>query len=137
MVHLRAFCKTACCQGSEESAGEVCELRHGLRHFQYFKPWNGLFTVRYGKESLIAKTRDSLKYSNIYIYMYLFIYLFFIFYFLFFFIFYFLFYFILFLFYFIFCVFCCDPTRVMPSSFLSFLDHTQRCTTVDMTPLDE
>ena len=31
----------------------------------------------------------------------------------------------------------CDPTRVMPSSFLMFLDHTQRCTTVGRTPLDE
>ena len=31
----------------------------------------------------------------------------------------------------------CDPTRVMASSFLRFLDHTQRRTTVDRTPLDE
>jgi len=31
----------------------------------------------------------------------------------------------------------CDPTRVMASSFLKFLDHTQRCTTVGRTPLDE
>jgi hypothetical protein len=31
----------------------------------------------------------------------------------------------------------CDPTRVMASSFLMFLDHTQRRTTVDRTPLDE
>ena len=31
----------------------------------------------------------------------------------------------------------CDPTRVMASSFTRFLDHTQRCTTVGMTPLDE
>ena len=30
----------------------------------------------------------------------------------------------------------CDPTRVMVSSFLRFLDHTQR-TTVGRTPLDE
>ena len=30
----------------------------------------------------------------------------------------------------------CDPTRVMDSSFLRFLDHTQ-CTTVGRTPLDE
>jgi hypothetical protein len=31
----------------------------------------------------------------------------------------------------------CDPTRVMVSSFLRFLDHTQRRTTVCMTPPDE
>ena len=31
----------------------------------------------------------------------------------------------------------CDPTRVMVSSFLMFLDHTQRRTTVGRTPLDE
>jgi hypothetical protein len=30
----------------------------------------------------------------------------------------------------------CDPTRVMASSFLRFLDHTQRRTTVGRTPLD-
>jgi hypothetical protein len=31
----------------------------------------------------------------------------------------------------------CDPTRVMTSSFLRFLDHTQQRTTVSRTPLDE
>jgi len=31
----------------------------------------------------------------------------------------------------------CDPTQVMPSSFLRFLYHTHRCTTVGRTPLDE
>jgi len=31
----------------------------------------------------------------------------------------------------------CDPALVMPSSFLRFLDHTQRRTTLGMTPLDE
>jgi len=31
----------------------------------------------------------------------------------------------------------CDPTRVMASSFLMFLDHTQRRTTVSRTSLDE
>jgi len=31
----------------------------------------------------------------------------------------------------------CDPTWVMASSFLRFLDHTQPRTTVDRTPLDE
>jgi hypothetical protein len=31
----------------------------------------------------------------------------------------------------------CDPTQVMSSLFLRFLDHTQRCTTVGRTPLDE
>jgi hypothetical protein len=31
----------------------------------------------------------------------------------------------------------CEPTRVMASSFLRFLDHTQRRTTVARTPLDE
>jgi len=31
----------------------------------------------------------------------------------------------------------CDPTRVMASSFLMFLDHIQRRTTVGRTPLDE
>ena len=44
----------------------------------------------------------------------------------------------------IFCLFlsiillwCCGPTRAMASSFLKFLDHTQRRTTVGRTPLDE
>jgi len=31
----------------------------------------------------------------------------------------------------------CDPTQVMASSFLMFLDHTKRRTTVGRTPLDE
>ena len=31
----------------------------------------------------------------------------------------------------------CDPTQVMASSFLRFIDHTQRRTTVGRTPLDE
>ena len=31
----------------------------------------------------------------------------------------------------------CDPTRVMASSFLMFLDHTQRRITAGRTPLDE
>jgi len=31
----------------------------------------------------------------------------------------------------------CDPTRSMASSFLRFLDHTQRRTAVGRTPLDE
>jgi len=31
----------------------------------------------------------------------------------------------------------CDPMRVMASSFLMFLDHTQRRTTVGRTPLDD
>jgi len=31
----------------------------------------------------------------------------------------------------------CDPTRVMASSFLRFLEHTQRRITVGRTPLDE
>jgi hypothetical protein len=31
----------------------------------------------------------------------------------------------------------CDPRRVMASSFLRFLDHTKRRTTVGTTPLDE
>jgi hypothetical protein len=31
----------------------------------------------------------------------------------------------------------CDPTRVMASSFMRFLGHTQRRTTVGRTPLDE
>ena len=31
----------------------------------------------------------------------------------------------------------CDPTLVMASSFLRFLDHTQRRTTFGRTPLDE
>ena len=36
-----------------------------------------------------------------------------------------------------FFLWCCDPTRVMASSFLRFLDHTQRRITVGRTPLDE
>ena len=36
-----------------------------------------------------------------------------------------------------FLLWCCDPTWVMASSFLMFLDHTRRCTTVGRTPLDE
>jgi hypothetical protein len=31
----------------------------------------------------------------------------------------------------------CDPTRVVASSFLMFLDHAQRRSTVGRTPLDE
>jgi len=31
----------------------------------------------------------------------------------------------------------CDPTRVMVSSFMRFLDHTQRRSTVGRTPMDE
>ena len=31
----------------------------------------------------------------------------------------------------------CDPTRAMTSSFLRFLDHTKRHTTVGKAPLDE
>ena len=38
---------------------------------------------------------------------------------------------------FIYFLWRCDPTRVMASSFLMFLDHTQRRITVGMTPLDE
>jgi hypothetical protein len=37
----------------------------------------------------------------------------------------------------IFLLWRCDPTRVMASSFLRFLDYTQRRTTVGRTPLDE
>ena len=36
-----------------------------------------------------------------------------------------------------FFMWCCDQTRVMASSFLRFLDHTQRRTTVGRIPLDE
>ena len=32
---------------------------------------------------------------------------------------------------------CCGPKRAMASSFLKFLDHTQRRNTVGSTPLDE
>jgi len=32
---------------------------------------------------------------------------------------------------------CCDPTRARASSFLRFLDHTQRRTTFGRTPLDK
>ena len=32
---------------------------------------------------------------------------------------------------------CCGPTQAMASSFLRFLDHTQRRITFDRTPLDE
>ena len=38
---------------------------------------------------------------------------------------------------FFFLLWRCEPTRVMASSFLRFLDHTQRCTTFGRTPLDE
>ena len=38
---------------------------------------------------------------------------------------------------FFFLLWRCDPTRVMASSFLMFLDHTQRRTTVGRTSLDE
>jgi len=38
---------------------------------------------------------------------------------------------------FLFLLWRCDPTRVMASSFLRFLGHTQRQTTVGRTPLDE
>jgi len=36
-----------------------------------------------------------------------------------------------------FFLWCCDPALVMASSFLRFLDHTLRRTTVGRTPLDE
>ena len=36
-----------------------------------------------------------------------------------------------------FFLWCCGPTRAMAFSFLKFLDHTQRPTTVGTTPLDE
>jgi hypothetical protein len=39
--------------------------------------------------------------------------------------------------YFFLCVWRCGPTRVMASSFLRFLDHTQRRATIDWTSLDE
>ena len=39
--------------------------------------------------------------------------------------------------FFFFLLWRCDPTRVMASSFLRFLDHTQQRTTVGRTPLDE
>ena len=38
---------------------------------------------------------------------------------------------------FFFLLWRCDPTRVMASSFLRFLDHTQRRNTIGRTPLDE
>jgi len=38
---------------------------------------------------------------------------------------------------FLFLLWRCDPMRAMASSFLRFLDHTQRRTTVGRTPLDE
>jgi hypothetical protein len=38
---------------------------------------------------------------------------------------------------FFFVLWRCDPTRVMVFSFLMFLDHTRRRTTVGRTPLDE
>ena len=38
---------------------------------------------------------------------------------------------------FLFLLWRCDPTRVMAFSFLRFLDHTQRRTTVGRTPQDE
>jgi hypothetical protein len=44
-------------------------------------------------------------------------------------------YYLFILFYFIlFLLWRCDPTQVMASSFLTFLDHTQRRTTVGRTP---
>ena len=43
---------------------------------------------------------------------------------------------LLLLYYIYFFLWRCDPTRVMASSFLRFLDHTRR-TTVGRTPLDE
>jgi len=42
-----------------------------------------------------------------------------------------------FIYIFIYFLWRCGPTRVMVSSFLRFLDHTQRCITVRRTPLDE
>ena len=39
--------------------------------------------------------------------------------------------------FFFFLLWRCDPTRVMASSFLRFLDYTQRRTTLGRTPLDE
>ena len=42
-----------------------------------------------------------------------------------------------FFFFLFFSLWPCDPTRVMAFSFLRFLDHTRRRTTVGRTPLDE
>jgi hypothetical protein len=36
-----------------------------------------------------------------------------------------------------FFLWCCDPTQAITSSFTRFQDHTQRSTTLGMTPLDE
>ena len=44
---------------------------------------------------------------------------------------------LLFIYLFIYSLWRCDQKRVMASSFLRFLDHTQRRTTVGRTPLDE
>jgi len=44
---------------------------------------------------------------------------------------------LLFFIFFLFFLWRCGPTRAMVSSFLRFLDHTQRRTTVSRTPLDE
>jgi len=44
---------------------------------------------------------------------------------------------VFFLSFFLYPLWCCDPTRVMASSFLRFLDHTQQCITASRTPLDE
>ena len=41
------------------------------------------------------------------------------------------------LWYYFFLLWRCDSTLVMASSFLTFLDHTQRRTTIARTPLDE
>jgi len=41
------------------------------------------------------------------------------------------------LWFYLFFLWRCDPTRAMASSFLRFLDHTQRSTTFGRTPLDE
>jgi hypothetical protein len=46
-------------------------------------------------------------------------------------------YLLFFFFIFYFSLWRCDPTRVMVSSFLMFLDHAKRRSTVGRTPLDE
>jgi hypothetical protein len=81
------------------------------------------------------------KYDLLYLFIYLFIYFYFIYFILFYFIYFYLFiyfiYFYFILFIYLFFLWHCDPKRVMASSFLRFLDHTQRRTTFGSTPLDE
>ena len=94
-----------------------CHTEHGLREYssacqQKSGDWRGtLWTLLVTFCIVIIRCTETLLSPHIYIGLYICIYFFFL--------------------------WRCDPTRVMASSFLRFLDYTQRRTIFGRTPLDE